>query len=322
MDNETSIEKRDTTAAVSLAQAPIETPANVALQVLMNPQLGAAVDAMAELMSKGTCTLPDHFRGNKSDCHAVILKALQWGMDPYGIAAKTFVVGGKLGYEAQLQCAVLNSSKQLQGRLTHEYFGNWDQVIGKFELRAGKTGKDYAAPTYTAKDEEGLGIIIRGTLTGESDPRELRMLMKQAYPRQSTLWASDPRTQLLYAAEKRWASSNCPDVLLGAYTREELMAKPAEINVTPEATDDLAAELAAKPGAQKAGRDPAPPDDHADILAAAKCDEAMLCAYLRTQQKSLHCQALAELSPAALKHVADNAETIGGLVSIWMDQQA
>ncbi|SPX63869.1 Uncharacterised protein [Leclercia adecarboxylata] len=33
---------------------------------------------------------------------AIIMQAMQWGMNPYAVAQKTHLVNGVLGYEAQL----------------------------------------------------------------------------------------------------------------------------------------------------------------------------------------------------------------------------
>lgn len=46
--------------------------------------------------------------------------------------------------------------------------------------------------------------------------------MTQARTRNSTLWTEDPKQQIAYLAQKRWARLYCPDVLLGVYTPDEL----------------------------------------------------------------------------------------------------
>jgi hypothetical protein len=50
----------------------------------------------------------------------------------------------------------------------------------------------------------------------------LELLMTQARTRNSTLWTEDPKQQLAYLAQKRWARLYAPDVILGVYTPDEL----------------------------------------------------------------------------------------------------
>lgn len=152
-------------------------------------------------------------------------------MDPYAVAQKTFLVNGVLGYEAQLIAAVINSSSAVQDRFHFEWFGDWTKVIGKFDIRKSDKG-EYRVPGWKLADEEGLGVRVWATLKSETEPRELNLLLAQARTRNSTLWADDPKQQLAYLAQKRWARLYCPDVILGVYTPDELDTPP-EKDITP-----------------------------------------------------------------------------------------
>ena len=137
-----------------------------------------------------------------------------------------------MGYEAQLISAVLVSSGAIQAEPDFEPVGDWSQVLGKVEERTGKARDDgtpggkYYAATYTQKDEVGLGVIVRATLRGQSTPRELKVVMTQAFPRVSTQWATDPYQQLCYLAVRKWGRLHSPGSILGVYTDEELENRP------------------------------------------------------------------------------------------------
>lgn len=79
-------------------------------------------------------------------------------------------------------------------------------------------------PGWQLSDEDGLGIKVWATLKGESEPRVLSLLLAQARTRNSTLWADDPKQQLAYLAQKRWARLYASDVILGVYTPDEFDA--------------------------------------------------------------------------------------------------
>lgn len=159
------------------------------------------------------------------------MQAAQWQMNPFAVAQKTHLINGVLGYEAQLVNAVISRSGVLASRFDYEWYGPWEKVVGKFHIRKGDKG-EYRVPGWTLADEAGIGIIIRATLKGEDQPRELDLLLAQARTRNSTLWADDPRQQLAYLAVKRWARLFCPDVILGVYTPDELDDRREEREVT------------------------------------------------------------------------------------------
>lgn len=184
-----------------------------------------AMDRMAAIMASGSVSVPVHLRGKKGDCFAIVMQSCQWGMNPFAVAQKTHLSqSGQLGYEAQLINAVVCNLAPIEHRPKYEFLGDWSKVLGKVkEERSEKGGKYYVA-MYTKDDEAGLGVIIRTTLRGETEPRELTVMLSQCYPRFSTQWATDPQQQICFVAIRKWARRYTPDVLLGVYTAEELDA--------------------------------------------------------------------------------------------------
>jgi hypothetical protein len=221
---------------VTVADQNTVINSNVAL---FDSQYLNAISTFAQIMAQGTATVPKHLQGNQADCMAVAMQAAQWQMNPFAVAQKTHLINGVLGYEAQLVNAVISRSGVLASRFEYEWFGPWEKVVGKFHIRKGDKG-EYRVPGWTLADEAGIGIIIRATLKGEDQPRELDLLLAQARTRNSTLWADDPRQQLAYLAVKRWARLFCPDVILGVYTPDELDDRREEREVNPHRRSTLA----------------------------------------------------------------------------------
>ncbi len=197
--------------------------------LLMSDASMDRLERIADLMASGKTTVPNHLRGNKGDCFAICLQSMQWGMNPFSVAQKTFLVNGVLGYEAQLVAAVINNSGLVVDRFNFEWFGQWTLIVGKFKevtstkkLDDNGQPKKYIVPDWRQEDERGLGVRVWATIKGESEPRVLELLMTQARTRNSTLWTEDPKQQLAYLAQKRWARLHAPDVILGVYTPDEL----------------------------------------------------------------------------------------------------
>lgn len=203
--------------------------------LLMNDTSMDKLERLAGLMASGRATVPQHLKGSAGDCFAIALQSMQWGMNPFTVAQKTHLINGTLGYEAQLVAAVINSSGIVMDRFNFEWFGDWDKIVGRFKEVESKTKKDdnghfkkYIVPDWKQADEQGLGVKVWATLRRETQPRVLTLLMTQARTRNSTLWTEDPKQQLAYLAQKRWARLYAPDVILGVYTPDE-MQQPTEV---------------------------------------------------------------------------------------------
>jgi len=218
-------------AAVGTALTPSSASAG---SLLLSNQSMERLERIAEIMASGAATVPRHLQKSKGDCFAITLQSMQWGMNPFAVAQKTHLVNGTLGYEAQLVAAVINTSGVVKDRFHFEWFGDWTKIVGRFKQVESKTKKDddgnfkkYIVPDWKQEDERGLGVRVWATLRGESEPRVLELLMTQARTRNSTLWTEDPKQQIAYLAQKRWARLYAPDVILGVYTGDEL-AEPGE----------------------------------------------------------------------------------------------
>ncbi len=168
------------------------------------PQNLAEVVKFAEVMSRAGIALPQHLQNNPGACMAVALQALDWQMNPFAVAQKSYSVSNRIAYEAQLIAAVVNTRSGIKGRLSYAYEGE------------GGT----------------LRCIVTGVLDGQECTYETPMV-KDIPVKNSPLWKSDPRQQLAYYGARSWARRHCPEVILGVYDRDEA----AEMkDVTPVGT--------------------------------------------------------------------------------------
>lgn len=178
------------------------------------PQNLGEVVRFAEVMCRADIALPKHLRGNAGACMAVALQALQWEMNPFAVASKSYSVNGIIAYEAQLIAAVVNTRSGIKGRLKYEYFDEgeamWCRVSG------------------TLDDE---------VCTYDSPP------VSAITPKNSPLWKTDQRQQLGYYSARSWARRHCPEVLLGIYDRDEASSIGPENarDVTPSVMQRLQA---------------------------------------------------------------------------------
>lgn len=217
--------------STSIATTENQTQKIDNVSILTNGELFNRLRTLSEVMAKSGNFVPEHYREKPDACMAVVMQAARWGLDPFAVAQKTFIVGnsGVLGYEAQLVNAVINTMAPTKDRIHFEWFGAWENIIGRFTKKTNGRGNEYIVPNWDSKDEDGVGVRAWATLKGETEPRELVLMLSQAQVRNSTLWASDPRQQLAYLAVKRWARLYCPDVILGVYTADEIEEREEKI---------------------------------------------------------------------------------------------
>ena len=226
-------------APIFNAPAVVSEDGMTSIAMLSDDKVMDRMIRFAEIMASGKATIPNELR-NVGDCLAITMQAANWKMNPFSVAQKMFFISGKIGYEAQLVAAAINNSGAVKDTFHFEWYGPWEKVVGKFDIRKStKDGKtsEYRVPGWELKDEEGIGIRVWATLKNENEPRVLDLLLAQARTRNSTLWADDPRQQLAYLGQKRWARLYCPGVILGVYTPDELHTVPEyEINPMQEAS--------------------------------------------------------------------------------------
>lgn len=190
------------------------------LQIYFNEQVYARVLREAKRMANAQGVTPRHLIGKEEACFFVVEAALTWRLRPMGVAKATYQTpGGDIGFMGSLVTAIIEASGRLEpgtGGVRYEHFGDWSHVQGKFEIKQSDKGK-YASATWTDADaaKGGCGVTIRARLRGEKVDREFSMRLTQAYPRNSTLWATDPQTQLVYLATRRFASLRMPAALMG-----------------------------------------------------------------------------------------------------------
>lgn len=244
----------------SIATAENKTQMIDNVSILTNGELFDRLLKISAVMANSGSFVPAHFRDKPDACMAVVMQAARWGMDPFAVAQKTFIVGnsGVLGYEAQLVNAVVTNMAPTKDRINFEWFGPWENIVGRFVEKQNRDGKKYIAPGWDLNDEAGVGVRAWATFRGESEPRVLELHLSQAQVRNSTLWASDPRQQLAYLAVKRWARLYCPDVILGVYTadeiddREEKLVNPAP--ATKVSMEEITSSAGTTAGAQESAK--------------------------------------------------------------------
>lgn len=206
----------------------------IGMRVVFDDALNERIKSVAGIMSRAEGMTPPHLVGKSEACYAVVVRALTWRLDPFSVAACTYMTpGGKVGYEGKLIQAALENSGQVEGRVSYEFYGDWSKVEGRIKKGTSRNGKEIWERDWSDKDEEGLGVIVRAQVHGEAGPREERYDLKTFQPRNSILWATRPKQQICYTAVRAFANLACPGIIMGVPFEGDLGMERGMVDITP-----------------------------------------------------------------------------------------
>ena len=155
-------------------------------------------------------------RGNVGACLGIIETASRFGIAPFALAAKAYLVNDNIAYESQAINAMIYATGYLEGRLKYRFEGEGDN----------------------------LKVTVTGRIKGEPEVLELETPLKRDIkPQNSPLWKNDPQMQIGYYGSRAWCRRHAPDLLMGIYDVDEF--ERGLVNVTPEKSEDPAAKLSA-----------------------------------------------------------------------------
>jgi hypothetical protein len=168
--------------------------------IAISPGRGLLIESVAQamevakLMSISGSAVPPHLRENPGACLAIAIQGWEWGVNPFAIANKSYVVNDRLSYESAIFHAVLLKRAPLRGRIKMTFSGSGAERI----CRVSAICDDGDIVEYTSPE---FGKI---------------------YPKNSPLWKNDPDQQQFYWSVRAFARRHFPDIMLGIYTDDEL----------------------------------------------------------------------------------------------------
>ena len=197
------------------------------------PKTMAQLQRLARMYAESGL-VPDHYKNNVAGCAIGIQMALRMHVDILTFLQCSFVHKGKIGIEAKLAMARLNTSGKIKGRVTYR--------IDRDET--GKIKSCTAMATDADSNEQFSQTVDWKMVEGEG--------WHQANGSQKSKWLTLPDLMFQYRSGIFLARVHYPDVLLGMYTIDELedMARTGESSApAPAAPSGALAELSERMGA-------------------------------------------------------------------------
>lgn len=164
-----------------------------------------------------------------ANCILVANQARRWGADVFAVAAETYVVGNKLGYQGKLLAAVVNAKGNLAQSLQVVYStGKGDDlaavVYGSREGPIPAEAYPFLDAYADAEDRAALRQLSRlGVMA-------IRISVGQAKT-SNDMWRKDPEQKLWYSGATKWARRHAPELMIGILSDDDLQRiRDNEIN--------------------------------------------------------------------------------------------
>lgn len=166
----------------------------------MDPRRFAQMYRVANLFSQ-TQLVPKHFQGKPADCFLGLQFAARVKQDPLMVLQQLYIVHGKMGMQAQLAIALMNSS----GLFTNPIQWRWDD--GKGDDR-----RCYAYATLKSTGEEVSAWVSMALAKAEG-----------WWGKDGSKWKTMPEQMSFYRSATFLGRLCCPEVLMGMRTLDELV---------------------------------------------------------------------------------------------------
>lgn len=192
--------------------------ANNNLSIFESAEKWELATKMAASLAKSTI-VPKEFQNNANNALIAIEMASRLRTSPLMVMQHLYIVYGRPSWSAQYVIAMINGS------------GKYDMEL-QFEEKADDKGKPHSCMCWTEKD----GRKVTGPV--------ITMDLAKAegwYDKNGSKWKTMPQMMLRYRAASFFGRMNCPDLMMGMYTREE-----AEEFGREEYLEDMQAEVEAE----------------------------------------------------------------------------
>ena len=158
---------------------------------------------LVQRMAKGLMTaslIPKIYRENLGDTMIAINMAQRLNCDPLMVMQNLYVVHGNPAWSGQFVIAAINQSGMFQGPLRFVEVGERDKLTWGFYAEA------------TSKDDH----IIKGpTVT-------LQLAKNEGWLAKNPKWTNMPEMMLRYRAGSWFGRTECPEILMGFQSAEEI----------------------------------------------------------------------------------------------------
>lgn len=154
---------------------------------------------MAQALSTSTI-VPKDYQGNLGNCIIALEMANRLNTSPMMVMQNLYIVNGRPAWSSQYIVAMINASRKYKTELQYDLYGEGENM-SCYAWAEDMNGHKVVGPTITmamAKEEGWLG-------------------------RNGSKWKTMPEVMIRYRAASFFGRLNCPDMIMGIYTTDEVV---------------------------------------------------------------------------------------------------
>lgn len=181
-------------------QGAVSTVKTGGLNVFSDAQNFETALRMADCLSKST-VVPKDYQCNTGNCMIAIEMASRINTSPMMVMQNLYIVNGRPAWSSQWIIAMINSSRRYKTELQFE-FGNAKEDGG---LSCQAWAEDYAG-------HKVVGPKITMNMANDEGWTQ----------KNGSKWKTMPQVMIQYRAASFFGRMNCPDMIMGIYSQEEV----------------------------------------------------------------------------------------------------
>lgn len=171
------------------------------MSIFADPHTFAAAMQMADALSKSTI-IPRDYQGNPSNCLIAVEMSSRMNASPMMVMQHLFVVNGRPAWSSQWIVAMINQSRKYKTELQYEFgYAPEDGGLSCYAWAIDQQGHRVEGPKITMKMAEAEGWLNKN----------------------GSKWKTMPQVMIQYRAASFFGRKNCPDMIMGIYSREEVL---------------------------------------------------------------------------------------------------
>ena len=171
------------------------------MSIFADPHTFAAAMQMAETLAKSTI-IPREYQGNPSNCMIAVEMSVRLNTSPMMVMQSLHVINGRPAWSSQWIISMINNSRKYKTELQYE-MGNSpeDGGLSCYAWAMDREGHKVVGPKITMKMADAEGWIGKN----------------------GSKWKTMPEVMIRYRAASFFGRVNCPDMIMGIYSREEVL---------------------------------------------------------------------------------------------------
>jgi len=183
----------------------------------------------ARLLAQAGEMVPKHFQGSWEKCFVALELADRFGMSPFAVMQRVYVVHGRPGMEAKLKIALANQRAPIKGCINYDIEQADDgRILGCTAYVILKDTGDRAEMTVTREMVEAEGWHKPKPKWSWRDGKKFRDGEIQSK------WVTMPELMYRYRSASMLIDTHFPDVVMGIRTVEEIEdIEVSELESTP-----------------------------------------------------------------------------------------